>query len=445
MKILLLAYYFPPLGGAGVQRALKFAKYLPEFGITPVVISADEPGYTTDDSLLADLPDEIEVHRICHTPLLTRVMNLVRLLRSGRPSRRVDPQTKPVTGGASAYLWRDRLLRGYAMLQFPDDKRGWARRAYAQAAELLSRGDIDMIVSTAPPMSAHFFAARLKRRFGVPWVADYRDLWTGNPFYDAPAWRRWMDLRAERQLLTQADGAIGVTQEMVTLLGRDLTAGREIIFLPNGYDEADFSGIAPTAQNDGRFVLLYTGSMYGHRSPAGILAAARLLLKRQPEFAGRLCLRFIGSIGSRFETLFSAFETEFPGVVERLAYVPHQEVPAALTNADALLLVVGGGSSARGELTGKVFEYLRAGRPVLLLGPRDGEAARMIEETGHGVVMDEGDEEGTAALLSEWLSGNLPSDILPHDPCVIRFERRALTGRLAEFLRHVHEKSVPER
>ena len=442
MKILLLAYYFPPLGGAGVQRALKFAKYLPEHGITPVVIAADEPGYVTDASLLAELPQEIEVHRIRHSPLLARAARLAGALRGGqRPADAAVSATRGATTAAASSKWRDRLLGVYATLQFPDDKSGWGRRASALVEQSLQRGDIDLILSTSPPVTTHFVAAKLKRRYGVPWLADFRDLWTGNPAYNAPTWRRWLDRRDERRLLAQADGVTGVTEDMAAQLGHDLAAGRQAIFLPNGYDEADFAGGTAARRSDGRFVLLYAGTLYGHQSPQSILAGARHLLQRQPELASRLRLRFIGSIGSRFEPLFTAFESDFPAVVERLAYLPHAEIPASLMAADALLLLIGGGGSARGVLTGKLFEYLRACRPVLLLGPPDGEAARILEGSGHGVAVEEDDVEGAAEIMAKWLAGEVPRDASSCDARVTRFERRSLTGQLAAIIRQVRRAS----
>jgi glycosyltransferase involved in cell wall biosynthesis len=434
MRILLITYYFPPLGGAGVQRTLKFVKYLSEFGITPIVISAKEPGYPIDESLLCEVQHEIEVHRLHHTPLLTRATRIARTLLGTKKSfNEVLIQSTSTVKSK----WRDRMLRAYTMGQFPDDKTGWGRQAYAKGKSILNRGNIDLILSSSPPITAHVVAARLKHRFGIPWVADFRDLWTGNPSYDVPSWRNWIDRKLERKLLANADGVTAVTREMVKLLEQDMLAESQAIFLPNGYDEADFAGLVLTPTNKDRFVMLYTGSLYGHQSPEGILNSVRTLLQLRPDFADKLCLRFIGNIGSRFEPVFATFERDFPGIVERNAYVPHKEIPAALVNADALLLLIGGGNSARGVLTGKVFEYLRAGRPILLLGPKDGEAERIVEDSGWGVVHEENDIENIADTLEQWLAGTLPQGLSAQNTIVKQFERRALTGQLAQFLRQI--------
>lgn len=435
MKALFLTYYFPPLGGAGVQRALKFAKYLPEFGVTPVVIAADEPGYVTDASLLDEIPAATDVYRIRHIPLTTRAMSVVKSLQSSPTGHSGD---NPASVGASGNRWRQRLLSIYQALQIPDDKRGWGNSAYRQAAQLIEQGQIDMIFSSAPPITTHFVAARLKQKFGIPWVADFRDLWTANPFYHAPAWRTLLDRYQERRLLALPDGVIGVTREMKTVLGANIARGVDVQVIPNGFDEADFDGMSPKRRDTDRFVLLYVGTLYGSRSPEGLLAAARQLFMIHPDYSRRLTLRFIGNIGSRFEPLFNSFTKDFPGVVERLAYIPHAEVAPEMLSADALLLVTGGGAAAKGVLTGKVFEYLRAGRPILLLGPPDGEAAQLLAETGHGVSRDEADISGIVEALMEMLSQDHPG-FPADDPRITGYERRRQTQQLAGYFRQVKE------
>jgi len=435
MRILLITYYFPPLGGAGVQRTLKFSKYLLDFGITPVVIAADEPGYPTDSSLLNELPQDIEVHRILHIPTVKRMTELVKRFR--RKDTSVNVTSSKQTASLNS-KWRDRILNAIGTVQYPDDKYRWGKEAYKQGKTLLEKGNIDLILSSSPPITAHNVAAKLKRRFGIPWVADYRDLWTENPSYDAPSWRYWLDRQAEKRLLEEADGVTAVTKEITMRLQQDILSGRQAFYLPNGYDEADFAGLVNTPKNDNRFTVLYTGSLYGHQSPESILLCLRSLFKRRAEFTKKLCLRFIGNIGSRFEPLFSRFENDFPGVVERIAYVPHQEIPSALVKADALLLLIGGGSSARGVLTGKIFEYLRARRPVLMLGPTHGEAAKIIEDFGCGSVFEENDIKGASETLEQWLDGAVPFCASAKTIDVTIYERNALTGQLAGFLRKIH-------
>lgn len=442
MKLLMLAYYYPPMGGAGVQRALKFSKYLGECGVQTTVLAGHDPGYTADASLAADIPASVDVHRIEHQPLLQRLLAW-RAQRAGAPSAAGAPAAAaPAAAGRNAV--RDAALAAYASLQFPDDKAGWARRAHATARRLVHEQGIDLILSSAPPMSSHGLAARLSRESGVPWVADWRDLWTGNPAYRAPAWRRLIDRRLEQRWLTGAGGAGGaagavtVTPTLQRVLAAQVAGRCEVALIPNGYDEADFEAVEPTLHADGAFRVVHAGTLYGHQSPQPLLAAAEALLARRPALAARLRLRFVGLVGARFEPLLADFATRHPGVLERTGLVEHHLAVSEMLGADLLLLIIGGGAVARGVLSGKIFEYLRARRPVLLVGPTDGDAAQLLRAHAAGRVADEGDTAGIAAALESALAGEGPS--VPSGAAPETFERRALTQQLAVFLQRCLER-----
>lgn len=437
MRVLMFAYFYPPLGGAGVQRSLKFSKYLPDFGITPSVISADSGAYTQDRSLLPEVPAEIEVVRLPHTPALARLMALAR--RYGR-ARGVSAMPTPVRPGKAdpAGRWRDRALRAFGTLQYPDDKAGWARHAEQAALRLMERTPFDLVYSSSPPVSAHLAAMRVARRAGVPWVADFRDLWTANPDYAAPAWRRAFDRRLEGRLLAAANGIITVSEHLAATLADRVGPGGQVQSIPNGYDEADFADAAAGEREPDRFCIVHAGTFYGSRSPDSFLRGVEQLFEREPAARGRLRIRFVGNVGSRFEPLLASFDDRIPGVLERTGYVEHRRALAEILAADALLLVIGGDSeSAAGVMTGKLFEYLRAGRPILLLGAPDGEAARLVREAGAGEALDHDEPSQVAALLSRWIAGASPR---PVPGCAAAYERRALTGRLGAFLAAVHDR-----
>lgn len=452
MRILQISYYYPPMGGAGVQRALKFSRYLPEFGVQPVVLAAHDRQYQADASLLAELPAGLEVLRIEDRPLLQRLLAVHRRMRSNeaRPAVSAMPDVNAsavVRAGADAAVppaghharpgfWRDRALAAYAVLQFPDDRAGWARRALRAARPLLESGGIDLVFSSAPPVSAHALARRLAREYRLPWVADFRDLWTDNPEYCMPAWRRRLDVRSEGRWLREADGIVTVTPSWQRWLAS--RTDRPVAFIPNGYDEADFAGLAPTPRTDGTFRLVHTGTFYGHRSPLPVLRGVSAYLTRADRAAPPLRLRLVGSIGGRFESLLCQFEADHPGVLERVPYRPHREALADLLAADALLLVVGGasgmaaGTAGAGALPGKLFEYLRAQRPVLLVGPEEGDAAALLRRHADTQIVDEGSPERIAEALTV-LVRRAATGARRESPA--DFERRALAGRLAQFLR----------
>jgi len=440
MKLLLVAYYFQPMGGAGVQRALKMAKYLPEFGVTPVVLAGHDPGYVADATLLAELPPGLAVHCVEHRSLLSRAA----AWRAAR-ARPAPAATAPAAAAAApppaGHRTRDRLLAAYAALQFPDDKHGWARRALAVGRRLVAEQRFDAILSTAPPMSTHGLAARLAAESGLPWVADYRDLWVDNPGYTAPAWRHGIDRRTEDAWLARAAGVVAVTPTWRAMFAARLGPGCPVAFIPNGYDEADFAGIdtRPRAR-DGVFRLVHTGTFYGPRDPGALLEGVARHLAAAPPGAPALKLRLVGNMGSRFDAAFAAFEARWPGVVERVAYLPHHEALQQMAEADALLLVVGGGRDAArraavaGILPGKVFEYLRCGRPVLMLGDEQGDAAALVRRHAGGCVADETRPERIAQALGALVAGRGQAPEPGGRDDVGRFERRALAGEMAQFL-----------
>ncbi len=435
MKLLLVSYYYPPMGGAGVQRALKFSKYLGEFGVQTVVLAAENPAYTQDQSLLAEVPPGLRVLRVPHQPLLQR------LLAWRRSGASVDREVVPVVAAQVRRRWRDIALGLWAAAQFPDDKAGWARRARAPAHALLREEGIDIILSTAPPYSTHALARWLSHEACLPWVADYRDLWADNPGYLAPRWRRALDRRIEAHWLSDAAGIITVTPGWQRRFAAQMGQTCPVAFIPNGYDEADFANLPPPATpRDGAFRLVHIGSFYGPRDPATLLAGLARYLAAAPTGARSLRLRLVGQMGARFESALAQFVAQHPGVVERRAYIPHSEALAEMQAADALLLVVGAGQRGRdsdvvaGTLPGKIFEYLRSARPILLLGDLQGDAAKLLHQYGCGWVADETRPEAVAHALARMMAE--PQPPAPASTEATRFERRALAGELATFLKH---------
>ncbi|HUG24362.1 glycosyltransferase [Piscinibacter sp.] len=449
MKVLQIAYYFPPMGGAGVQRALKFSKYLPEFGVTPVVLAAHDPDYVSDPSLAAEVPAGLAVHRVAHRVLLQRLVQW-RRRRAARGRRGAEQGVAALATGAAASSWldgaRDAMLRGYAALQFPDDKAAWARRAIDEARRILREQRIDLIFSSSPPVSAHALGARLSRESGIPWVADYRDLWTEISSQGAPAWRCALDRRTESAWLRQAAGVVTVSPSWQRMLAHRVSPHCPVAFIPNGYDEADFVALRGAEPEGERtdFVLAHTGTFYGPRDPGGLLDGVALYLTQTARPTRRLRIRLIGNMGGRFDARLRQFDALFPGVVERVPYLPHRDALAELVRADALLLVVGGwrGAGGAGLLPGKIFEYLRAGKPILVLGDERGDAAELVRQHAQGWVVDEGRPAEVARALAQMvgdgprISSGLQRPRSPDEirGTVARFERRELARQLADFL-----------
>ncbi|MBH2042197.1 MAG: glycosyltransferase family 4 protein [Comamonadaceae bacterium] len=448
MKILQIAYYYPPMGGAGVQRALKFSKYLPQHGVTPIVIACDDPYYVRDETLLREVPEGLEVHRIKFSPWLARIAAQIRTSNS-RSSTKTSTKPLGISTKVRTAL-RNAVLRNVRTLQMPDDAAPWAREALRKARQVIhdhaARGEpIELIMSSSPPVSTHVLGERLAREFGLPWVIDFRDLWTDNPNYDLPTWRHAWDWRTEQRWLTRATGVVTVTPSLREMLASRLRPEAAVAFIPNGYDEADFTELPQPVHDPEFFTIVHTGTFYGKQNPDVLLEGIAHYLKNLPSNAKTntrpLRFRLIGNMGSRFFNTLQSFENRFPGVVQTIPYVPHAQALAELASADALLLVAGG---ERGTLTGKIFEYLRIGKPILTLCNPEGDAAALIRRHANGIIIKSDDADGLADALGALVSGQL-NNRLPNDeqlqPANI-FERCELAGQLAAFLHECQSRHL---
>jgi glycosyltransferase involved in cell wall biosynthesis len=409
-KVLVVAYYFPPVGGGGVQRTLKAVKYLPTNGWQPIVLSARPPArYPQDPSLTAEIPSQTSVIR-------TRAF--------------LAPGWLP---------WRIRHLVTRWLL-LVDEQIGWLPFAVRQGQTMTQRDDISAIYTTSAPITAHLIGLRLKRLTGLPWIADWRDPWIGNFSASfATPWHEQLAARLERQIVHAADRSTVVSEPMrQALLARypDLAPER-VLTLPNGFDPSDFQGVQPLGQESGRMVIVYSGSFYGQRqSPRPFLLGLDAALATDPNQRQTLRVRFVGNTGAL--TMRLVEELGLDDVVKFTGYLPHRESIGHLLGADLLLVVIGDGPGSEAVFTGKIFEYLASGRPILALTPA-GAAADLLVETGAATIVTPEDVPAIArqilALHQCWRTGQLHSAADP--TAFARFDRRQLTARLAQTLNQI--------
>ncbi|MBM3318727.1 MAG: glycosyltransferase [Candidatus Eisenbacteria bacterium] len=387
-RLLMVLYYFPPSGGPGVQRGLKFARYLPEFGWRPHVLTvpatSDFP--VRDETLLAEVPDGLAVTR-ARCP---EFYGLYRALtgQRGVASLDIESMSRAERRPARRAL---RWLRAAAFI--PDGRVAWIPFAVRAGTRLSETPGYDAIFSSGPPFTCHLIGRVLRRRTGKPWVADYRDPWTQAPFYPRrPGFARRIDERLEEACLREADASVVVGGEMARSFreGRPGLDAGALEVIPNGYDEADFAGVP--FGDAGLFRMTHTGSLFLGRIPHALFSALERLTREEPEWAGRARLCFAGRVDRELRARLAApplaAQAEWPG------YLPHAESVALLRRSQLLLLLIGSDAQSRGMLTGKIYEYLAAGVPILALGPRDGDAARLLERTGAGWIHEPEDEQG---------------------------------------------------
>ena len=427
-RVLVVTYYFPPSGGPGVQRTLKTVRYLREAGYEPVVLTVEAGAYPSlDPSLGADVPDGVEVIR---TPAPDPFALYARLTGRSRQQAVAVGTVEADSVAARLALW----LRANVFL--PDARVGWVPFARRAAKERL--GDaaravapFAAVVTSGPPHSAHLVGLGL-RRTGVPWVADFRDPWTAINFYDElpmTGLAMTLDRRLERRVLRGADAVTTVSPSWARLLESDigLPAG-SVHVIHNGVDEADVEGGA--AVRDDAFVLAHVGSLYATRNPTALWAALARL--RSDGAIPKAVVRLVGRVDGA--VLADARAAGVP--VEAEAYVPHGEAVREMARAALLLLSIEPFPADRGMITGKLYEYLASGRPVLGVGPTDGDAEALLAATGGGHVHGRAAVDGLAEAVRQhyaaWAEGS-PVEGAPW-AAVAPYSRRAQTLRLGEVI-----------
>lgn len=440
-KILIITYYWPPCGGAGVQRWLKFSKYLPEQGWEPVVLTVD-PGYANFPAIDKSLEDEVDPSvRV----FKTKAINWFRLFTAsvktdhrlpvsrGKTERAIEKE-KPVSnaesrsnekrratetsgitisdkGRASSKRTGDvidinsshlslmtrisRFIRGNFFI--PDPRRGWNRHAFRMASKLIREEGISYIITTSPPHSTQLIGRRLKRNFPqIKWIADFRDPWTDIFYYDMFYPTLLSDLlnrRMEKSVLREAD--------ILTAAGYFLGESKAAQFrfnpaktlpLLNGFDEDDFAGKNPARLQ--QFTVTYAGAI-NERYPVDsfIKAVSKIISDKR-----KVIIRFIGSADNTIKSLFSK---ELPsGNLQFMPYAEHNRVIEHMMESHMLLLVIPDHNKNRTIIPGKLFEYIRSGNPVLSIGPDNSDVAGILKKTGAGMNFLPDDTEGMLKYIT---------------------------------------------
>jgi glycosyltransferase involved in cell wall biosynthesis len=411
VKVLLVTMYFPPAGGGGVQRPLKFATHLPELGIETHVLAPDDPKWIHRDD---ELPP----------PTLAWVHRARYLGPKGRkPAEELHGTQGLERFGVYARLAGRRLL-------VPDENVSWNLTAVPAAIRIARREGIDAIVTTSPPSSVHLVGAAVKRATGIPWVADLRDSVVAHPHRHAER----LLVRAKEQgehavaklISSYADTIVCVSDAIAAEMRERKPAG-PVVTIANGSDFDDFAGLEHRPHE--RFRITHAGSFFGKRDPRPFLTALH-------ESGLDIVARFLGDFRSTDREW-----AERLGLGDRLElidYAPRRRSLELQRDSEALLLLIpDAGGRGKGVLSGKVFEYLAAERPILGVVPPDGAAAALIREAGAGVVVAPDDVDGMVAALRDlherWRAGSLDAPPLSEE-WRTRVSRRARVEELARVL-----------
>ena len=418
-KVLIITYYWPPSGGAGVQRWLKFTKYLPSSGWFPVVLTV-YPEYAAypfqDPSLFGEIPLDVEVHR-------TKALNYFALYN--RDQSKIPHAGFASGKGKGIKSAISRFIRGNFFI--PDPRKGWNRYAFGKACELIRSQNISHIITTSPPHSTQLIGLRLKHRFPhLKWVADLRDPWTEIYYYDMfrpsmPA--RMLDRSLEKRVLMKADRIITVGQNLASSFAEKATGiDEKTDVLPNGFDEEDFQGLEATMPD--RFTITYTGTLSPAYPVQGFIDAVRSIrINGKPPV-----LRFVGSVPDEVRILFTAGEEDIN--TEFISYCEHPDAIRHMMNSSMLLLIIPDHKSNRSILTGKIFEYLATEKPILFLGPSDGDAARLLSLCGYQGIFGYDEVQKIRDFILRVAEGKTVKRSGHH----LEYSRRALAVKLGEIL-----------
>ena len=437
-RLLIITYYWPPTGGSGVQRWVKFSKYLPEFGWQPVVYTPENPEQLArDESLLADVPACAEVVKT-H---ISEPYEIYRRLTGGKQGQEVNPVN------AQKKNWKQRLslwVRGNCFI--PDPRVGWVRPSVRFLKKYLAEHPVDAVVTTGPPQSVHLIGLGLKKALGLHWIADFRDPWTEMFYYkhlglSAAADRRHH--RLEQTVLDGADTVISVSPPVAA----DFRAKTKtpVVLITNGFDDDDFGGTAaapaplsgcaslspdPTRENGCAGALplppirlVHTGLFAADGNPINLWDALARRCEADPDFRGRLEIRLAGKVDAAITDAIRA--RGLGGNLVELGYLPHDETVREQRAADILLLPLRREPEYAKVLPGKIFEYLAARRPVLGIGQEDGAAATVLRDAGAGDMFDWDKQDELLAFLEAEH---------PQTAGIEKYSRRALTAQLADIL-----------
>jgi len=413
-NVLFIVYYFPPMGGSGVQRPLKFVKYLREFGWNPIVL-CPEPGayHTFDDSLDRELKSlEIEIHRVKGNTIFHSF--------GGKKKRVQFPSTiENLLRKVSTFFW------------MPDNKKGWIEPALNKASEIISNQSIDAVFSTANPYSNLILAKKIKERFQIPLIMDLRDEWLESHLIDYPtSWHYKKMKRIENETLSSADIITVINDAYKESFGNRFPQ-KEIRVLSNGYDPEDFSRVFKPNRNK-EITILYSGLFYGDRKPDNFLKAVKNVISERPDLKKFLKLQFQGGLDSASKQII--MDLSLSEITEDLGYIPHKKAVQNLLKADILLLMMGHLSKANLVTVGKLFEYFATNKPIFALIP-EGETMNLLNKYRSYYIADPNSVEAIKYSLLNIIE-DYQNDTIPEANADFakKFDRQILTGNLGILL-----------
>ncbi|MFZ4726062.1 MAG: glycosyltransferase [Paludibacter sp.] len=425
-KVLIITYYWIPSGGAGVQRWVKFAKYLRSFGWEPIIYTPENPEFPSiDHSFEKDIPSDIQVIK---TPIW-EPYNVYRNL--------IGKKNQPINAGFISENkksgWKDKLsiwIRGNFLI--PDPRRFWIKPSVHYLTKYLKSNPVDAIITTGPPHSMHFIGLGLKKEFpNIPWLADFRDPWTNIDFYKDLNLSYISDKihhRLEKKVIQNADCILVVSNGMKEEY--ELMNPKLLKVIPNGFDDSDT--LNSEIQLDRKFSISHIGTLNVARNPTILWKVLSEICTENLEFKNDLQIQLVGKVD--FSILENIQDAGLQNQLLKIDYLSHSEAIEKQQCSQILMLLINNSGNAKGILTGKFFEYLAAKRPIFAIGPIDGDAAEVLKKTGAGFIVDFNDENGTKKVILDFYKQYKTNSLNIKSDSVEQYSRKSLTKDLATLL-----------
>lgn len=418
-RVLIITYYWPPSAGSGVQRWLKFAKYLPDFGWEPVVFTPENPDFDLKDTTLEkEVPKNVEVLKFP----IWEPYGIFRKVKKQQDSPGKILEKKNKSWRDLAAIW----LRANALI--PDPRIFWKRPAVGFLLDIVKSGQFDAIITTGPPHSMHLIGLDIKRKTGICWLADFRDPWSTWEFLDTlpmMAWVKKQHQQLEKQVLAEADVVTTISPTFQADLEK--ISGRKVNLLTNGFDESDLPQPWPHHPiSQSPIEILYTGGIDSIRNPIPFLLAFKKVFENGNV---EVRLRFVGLVSEAVREMVEK-DTWLTNHVRFEGYMSHQAVFDYYKKSHLLLLILTDTKNAKGNIPGKLFEYMATGRPIVALGDPEGDAAKILSEAHAGRVFAHTDLAEIEAFLSSFKPYLAKSD----SSSIQQYSRKSLTEKLTQLI-----------
>lgn len=421
-KVLLVTYYWPPAGGPGVQRWINFVKYLPEYGLEPIVFIPENPTYPLlDNSLLNQIPSTI---RIIKEPIIEPYSwaSIFSKNKTKRISSGIIPKQEKQSKLERLLLW----IRGNFFI--PDARKFWINPSVTKIKKILKEENITTLITTGPPHSIHLIGLQLKKECSIKWLADFRDPWTTIGYYNQLKLTKWAHQKhkyLEQSVLNAADSIL-VTSKNTKEEFKNIT-NTEINVITNGY-----VGEKPDVKLSEKFTLSHIGSLLTDRNPSLLWEVLSDMLNEIDGFKNDLEIKLIGIVGDGVKDSLHANGLE--NYVDEVGYIAHNKVTSYQASSQLLLLLEIDAKKTRGIIPGKLFEYLKAKRPILAIGPESWEAGEMVEQHNAGYYLKLKDKQVLRNILERWYSDFKKGQLVCNSSDIEQYHRRALTKKLSEVL-----------